>query len=88
MGNCTGAIRKLRFEIVNIEMTQHMFVITHFRRYWSDINVRNYRHRLILKIWWNFRFDGFVKNDIAQVNVILCWQMTVLETNVCLFRIS
>ena len=26
-GTCTGAIRRLRFEIVNIEITQHMFVI-------------------------------------------------------------
>jgi hypothetical protein len=29
-GNCTGAIRRLRFEIVNIEITQHVFVIKHF----------------------------------------------------------
>jgi hypothetical protein len=28
------------------------------------------------------------KNDIAQVNVILCWQMTVLERHVCLFHLS
>jgi hypothetical protein len=29
-GTCTGAIRRLRFEIVNIEITQHMFVIKNF----------------------------------------------------------
>ena len=73
---------------VNIEMKQHMFVIKHFWRYWSGINVRNYRHKLILIIWWNFRFDGFVKNDIAQVNIIFCWQTTVLERNVCLYHLS
>ena len=28
-GTCTGAIRRLRFEIVNIEIMQHMFVIKH-----------------------------------------------------------
>ena len=39
-------------------------------RYWSGINIRKYRHRLILKIWWNFRFDGFVMKDIAKVNAI------------------
>jgi hypothetical protein len=27
---CTGAVRSLIFEIVNIEITQHMFVIKHF----------------------------------------------------------
>jgi hypothetical protein len=26
-GTCTGAIRRLRFEIVNIEIMQHVFVI-------------------------------------------------------------
>ena len=29
-GTCTGAIGRLRFEIVNIEITQHMFVIKFF----------------------------------------------------------
>ena len=29
-GTCTGAIRRLRFEIVNIEITQHIFVIKIF----------------------------------------------------------
>jgi hypothetical protein len=53
-GTCTGAIRRLRFEIVNIEITQHMFVINFFLRYWSGINIRNYRHRLILNIWVEF----------------------------------
>jgi hypothetical protein len=46
-GTCTGAISRLSFEIINIEITQHMFVIKYF---WSGINIRNYRHRLILKL--------------------------------------
>jgi hypothetical protein len=29
-GTNTGAIRRLKFEIVNIEITQHMFVIKSF----------------------------------------------------------
>jgi hypothetical protein len=29
-GTCTGAVRRLRFEFVNIEITQHMFVINIF----------------------------------------------------------
>jgi hypothetical protein len=38
--------------------------------YCSGINVRNYRQRLSLKIWWNFRFVGFVMKNIAWVNAI------------------
>ena len=69
-GTCTGGIRMLRFEIVNIEIMQCVFVINNFWRYWYGINIRNYRQGLILKIWWNFRFDGFVMKDIAYVNAI------------------
>jgi hypothetical protein len=29
-GTCTGAIRRLRFEVVNIEIMQHVFVIKIF----------------------------------------------------------
>jgi hypothetical protein len=29
-GTCTGAIRRFKLEIVNIEITQHMFVIKCF----------------------------------------------------------
>jgi hypothetical protein len=32
--------------------------------------MQNYRHILILKIWWDFRFDRFVMKDIAYVNAI------------------
>jgi hypothetical protein len=31
---------------------------------------RNYWHGLILKIWWNIRFNGFVMKDVAQVIAI------------------
>ena len=34
------------------------------------ISIRNYRYGLILRIWWNDIFDGFVMEDIAQVNAI------------------
>jgi hypothetical protein len=30
LGTCTGAIRRLRFDIVNIEIMQHVFVIKKF----------------------------------------------------------
>jgi hypothetical protein len=60
-GTCTGANRRLRFEVVNIGIMQHVFVIKKN----DAINMRNYRHGLIFKIWWNFRFDGFVMKDIA-----------------------
>jgi hypothetical protein len=29
-GTCTGATRRLRFEIVNVEIMQHVFVIEYF----------------------------------------------------------
>ena len=32
-GTCTGATRRLRFEIVNIETMQHVFVIEYFCYY-------------------------------------------------------
>jgi len=64
MGN-TGAIRRLRFEIVNIEIMQHVFVIIFFCRYWNGICIRDYRYGLILNIWWNLKLYGFVMKDIA-----------------------
>ena len=61
----TGAIKRLRIEIVNIEIMQHVLVIKYFCCYRYGIIIRDYRYGLILKIRWNFRFDGFVMKDIA-----------------------
>jgi hypothetical protein len=35
------------------EIMEHAFVINSFWFYWYDISIWNYRHGLILKIWWN-----------------------------------
>ena len=59
-GTCTDGIKRLRFEIVNIEIMQHVFVVKYFCCYRYDLCIRDYRYGLVLKIWWNFRFDGFV----------------------------
>jgi hypothetical protein len=49
--------------IKKVEIDKRSFLKLSFA--WSGINIRNYRHGLILKIWWNFTFNGFVMKDIA-----------------------
>ena len=78
---CTGATRRLRVEIM-----QYLLVVKYFCCYRCGICIRDYRSGLVLKIWWNFRFDWFVMNDIAYVNSIKSLQTTVSERNVYLFH--
>jgi hypothetical protein len=40
-GTCTGAIRRLRFEIVNVEIMQHVFVVKYFCCYGYGICIRD-----------------------------------------------
>ena len=56
-GTCTCAIRRFRFEIINIEIMQHVFVIKYLCCHRYGISIRDYRYGLILKIWWHFRVD-------------------------------
>ena len=59
-GTCTGAIRRHKCAAVNIEIMQHVFVIKTCWRYWSGINIRNYRHGSLkyggilnlTDLWW------------------------------------
>ena len=53
-GTSTGAIRRLRFEIVNIEITQHMFVIIFFD---SIGLVWTYE---IIGTAWSLKYDGIL----------------------------
>jgi len=80
-GTCTGAIRRLRFEIVSIEIMQHMFVVKYFCCYRYGICIWYYRYELVFKIRWNFRFHGFVMKDIANESCHLVETKTVSNYN-------
>ena len=66
-GTCTCTVRRLRLEIINVEILQHpvdkyLFGIGVVYVYYIYVYIyTDYRNRLIFKICRNFRFSWFVK---------------------------